>query len=296
VSIEEIRRLITTHAHREDLGLPGVRINKTTDPTRPTPAVAEPILAFSMQGAKRIALADSVYDQLAGTFMTVAVDLPITGHYAQASRTEPYLGFSLQLRSSSIAELLVEAASGLPGIQAPPPPRGLSINPATPEMLDAIARLLALIERQADAPVLAPLLEREILWRVLSGPAGPAVRQIGLRDSSLTYIGRAIRHLRSNAFEPIHVEELAALSGMSVSSFHKQFRAVTEMSPIQYQKRIRLQEARLRLFRDPHDIAAVAHSVGYGSASQFSREYRREFGVPPSSDAVRMRAERHATV
>src|SRR5262249_21677611 len=152
----------------------------------------------------------------------------ITGHYVQASRTEPYLGFALELRSSSIAELLVEAASSLPRIQAPPPP-GISINQATPEMLDAIARLLTLIERRAGGPRPPPPPEREILWRVLSGPAGPAVRQIGLRDSSLTYIGRAIRYLRSNAFEPIQVEELARLSGMGVSSFHKQFRTVTEM-------------------------------------------------------------------
>ena len=294
MSIEEIRRLITAHAHKENLGLPGVRINRITDPTKPTPSIAEPILAFSMQGAKRIALADRVYDQVPGTFMTVAVDLPITGHYVRASRAEPYLGFALELRSSSIAELLVEAASGLPGILKPPPP-GISINPATSEMLDAVARLLALIERPVDAPVLAPLLEREILWRVLSGPAGPTVRQIGLRDSSLTYIGRAIRHLRSNAFEPIQVEELAQLSGMGISSFHKQFRAVTAMSPIQYQKRIRLQEARLQLFKRPHDIAAVAHSVGYSSASQFSREYRREFGVAPSVDALRMRQEGEVT-
>jgi hypothetical protein len=128
VGIEEIRRLITTHAHKEDLGLPGVLINKITDPTRPTPAIAEPILAFSMQGAKRIALADSVYDQVPGTFLTVAVDLPITGHYVQASRAEPYLGFALELRSWSIAELLIEAASSLPGIHASPPP-GISIDP-----------------------------------------------------------------------------------------------------------------------------------------------------------------------
>jgi AraC-like DNA-binding protein len=294
VGIEEIRRLIAAHAHKEDLGLPGVRIIKITDPTRPTPSVAEPTLAFSMQGTKRIALAESIYDQVPGTFLTVAADLPITGHYLQASRAEPYLGFALDLRPSAIAELLVAAGSNLPGLQALPPP-GISINPAPPEMLDAVARLLALIERPADAPVLAPLLEREILWRVLSGPAGPAVRQIGLRDSSLAYIGRAIRHLRANAFEPIQVEELARLSAMGVSSFHKQFRMVTEMSPIQYQKRIRLQEARLRLLRDPHDVAAVGHAVGYSSASQFSREYRREFGVPPSADAVRMREQGQVT-
>lgn len=290
MSMEEIRRLIVAHAHKDDLGLPGVLVKMVTVPTEPTPSIAEPILAFSMQGTKRIALGDSVYDQVAGTFMTVAVDLPITGHYVQASRSAPYLGFALELKSSSIAELLVEAASGLPGIKAPPP-SGLSMNATTPEMLDAIARLLALVEKPVDAPVLAPLLEREILWRVLSGPAGPAVRQIGLRDSSLSYIGRAIRHLRSNAFEPIQVEELAKLSGMGVSSFHKQFRMVTEMSPIQYQKRIRLQQARLKLFHDPHDVAAIGHAVGYSSASQFSREYRREFGVPPSTDAQRMRED-----
>jgi transcriptional regulator GlxA family with amidase domain len=163
-------------------------------------------------------------------------------------------------------------------------------------MIDAIGRLLALIDHPNDAAVLAPLVEREILWRVLSGPTGPAVRQIGLGDSSLTHIGRAIHHLRSNAFEPIRVGELAELSAMGTSSFHKQFRTVTSMSPIQYQKRLRLQEARLRLLRDPNDIAGVGFSVGYGSASQFSREYRRAFGVSPRADALRMRENGHETV
>jgi AraC-like DNA-binding protein len=286
--------LIAANAHRDDLGLPGVRVNKVTDRTEPTLSVAEPVLAFSFQGAKRISLGDQVYDQTPGTFMTVAVDLPITGHYTVASRTEPYLGFALDLKTSSIAELLVGAASGLRKIHTPPQ-SGLSINEASEHMVDAIARLLALVDHPSDAAVLAPLIEREILWRVLTGPAGAAVCQIGLRDSSLTYVGRAIRHLRSNVFEPIQVEELANLSGMGVSTFHKQFRTVTAMSPIQYQKRLRLQEARLRLFRDPTDVASIGHSVGYGSASQFSREYRREFGVSPSVDALRMRQGEQVT-
>jgi AraC-like DNA-binding protein len=294
VSIEDICRLIATHAHRQDIGLPGVRIIEVTRQTDPLPSIASPMLAFSMQGAKRIALGDNVYEQGPGTFMVFAVDLPITSHYTHASRAEPYLGFGLDLRSSSIAELLVEAAANLPGVQAPAPP-GLTLGSASPEMLDAIARLLGLIEHPNDAAVLAPLLEREILWRVLSGPAGPAVRQIGLNDSSLTHIGRAIHHLRSNVFEPIQVEELAKLSAMGVSSFHRQFRNVTAMSPIQYQKRLRLQEARLRLLRNPHEVAAVGYAVGYGSASQFSREYRREFGVPPSEDALRMREQGQMT-
>lgn len=289
MSIEEISRLISKHADRDDLGLPGVRIARVFDTTEPTPSIAEPILAFSIQGRKRIALGDRVYDQVPGTFMTVSVDLPITGHYVQASRSEPYLGFALELRSASIAELLVEAAPSLPPTVATKPPPGISINAASPEMLDAIARLLTLIDKPADALFLAPLIEREMLWRVLSGPAGPSVRQIGLRDSSLTHIGRAIRHIRMNAFEPIRVEELAKLSRMGVSSFHKQFRTVTEMSPIRYQRRIRLQAARLRLLPNPHDIAGIGHSVGYSSASQFSRDYRREFGLSPREDALLMR-------
>ncbi|RIJ77316.1 AraC family transcriptional regulator [Nakamurella silvestris] len=169
------------------------------------------------------------------------------------------------------------------------PPPGLTIDTATPEVLDAIARLLSLIERPGDARVLAPFYEREILWEILSGPAGAAVRQIGLSDSSLTHIGRAIRYLRAHAFEPVQIGDLAKLSGMGVSSFHKQLRTVTEMTPIQYQKKIRLQEARLQLLQSPNDVTTIGHSVGYSSASQFSREYRREFGVPPSADAVRMR-------
>jgi AraC-like DNA-binding protein len=294
VSIERVRTLIAAHADLDDLNMPGVRVAKVTDPTEPTPSIAEPILAFSFQGAKRIALGDQIHDQTPGTFMTVAIDLPITGHYTVASHAEPYLGFALDLKPATIAELLVGAAAGLRGL-APPSVPALSITRASEELVDAVARLLALINRPDDAPVIAPLIEREILWRALLSPAGPALRQIGLHDSSLTHIGRAVRHLRSNAFEPIQVEELASLSHMGVSSFHKQFRSVTAMSPIQYQKRIRLQEARLRLFHDSSDIAAVGHSVGYGSASQFSREYRREFGISPSADAARMRRQEQAT-
>jgi AraC-like DNA-binding protein len=288
VSIDEIRRLISAHAHRGDTGLPGVRMIKVANTTEPVPSTADPMLAFSMQGAKRIMVGGNVYEQTPGTFIVFAVDLPITSHYTQASYTEPYLGFGLDLRPASIAEVLLGASTHLPRVQAPPPP-GLTTGSATAEMLDAIARLLTLMERPNDAPVLAPLLEREILWRVLSGPAGPVVRQIGLKDSSLTHIGRAIQHLRSHAFEPVQVEELAKVSAMGVSSFHKQFKTVTSMSPIQYQKHLRLQEARLRLFRDPSDVAGVGRSVGYTSASQFSREYRRAFGVPPRTDALRMR-------
>ena len=270
--------------HARD-GVEGMLLARVLDPTEPTPSIAEPILAVTVQGAKRIALGDRIFEYGARDYLVVAVDLPITGQYVEASPDEPYLGFGLALRSAPIAALLLEAAEEVVGDT----PAGISISPTPPEMLDAILRLLRLVDRPKDLAILGPLIERELLWLALTGPQGNAVRQIGLADSSLSAIGRAIHHLRTNASESVQVEELAQLATMSVSSFHRHFRTVTAMSPIQYQKRLRLQEARLMLLSNSSDIAGVGYAVGYGSASQFSREYRREFGVPPSVDAERLR-------
>jgi transcriptional regulator GlxA family with amidase domain len=151
--------------------------------------------------------------------------------------------------------------------------------------------MLRLLDRPADAPVLAPLIEQEILWRVLRGPQGDALRQIGLADSDLSHVSRAIAWIRDNYAEPMRIEDLARLSGMSASAFHRHFRAVTAMSPLQFQKRIRLQQARSLLVAHPGDIAGVGHLVGYDSPSQFNREYRRMFGAPPGQDAERLRGE-----
>ncbi len=152
-----------------------------------------------------------------------------------------------------------------------------------------MARLLRLLDEPADAPVLAPMLEREIIWRLLTGPQSDTIRQIGLADSDLSLVNRAIGWIRDNYAEPMRIDDLARLSGMSQSGFHRHFRAVTAMSPLQFQKRIRLQEARLLLAARPGDIAGVGHLVGYDSPSQFNREYRRLFGSPPGQDAARMR-------
>ena len=157
-------------------------------------------------------------------------------------------------------------------------------------MLDAVIRMLRLLDRPADAPVLAPLIEREILWRLLTGPHGDVVRQIGLADSGLSHITRAIGWIRDNYAEPMRIADLARLAGMSASAFHRHFRAVTTMSPLQFQKRIRLQEARSLLVAQPGDVAGVGHLVGYDSPTQFNREYRRLFGAPPGQDATRLRA------
>ena len=158
------------------------------------------------------------------------------------------------------------------------------------DLLDAVARLLRLLDQPADAPVLAPLTEREILWRLLTGPHGGMVRQIGLAGSGLSHVSRAIRWIRDNYAEPMRIPDLARQTGMSPSAFHRHFRAVTAMSPVQFQKCIRLQNARSLLVARPGDVAAVGHLVGYDSPSQFNREYRRLFGAPPGQDAARLRA------
>ncbi len=167
---------------------------------------------------------------------------------------------------------------------------GIAVSDAPDELLDAIVRLLRLLDRPRDRKALAPLFKREILWRLMTGEQGEVVRQLGLADSSLNHITRAVQWIRENYTRPFRVEEVAQLSGMSVSAFHRNFQAVTAMTPIQFQKHIRLQAARLLLANRPNDITGVGQRVGYDSPSQFSREYRRQFGAPPSLDAARMRS------
>jgi transcriptional regulator GlxA family with amidase domain len=169
----------------------------------------------------------------------------------------------------------------------------IATGEAGPDLLDALARILRLLDQPADAHVLAPLIEREVLWRLLTRPYGAMIRQIGLADSGLSHVSRAIRWLRDNYSEPMRIEDLARVAGMSPAAFHRHFRAVTAMSPLQFQKRIRLQEARSLLVARPDDVAGVGHLVGYDSPSQFNREYRRLFGAPPGHDSARLRADTH---
>jgi AraC-like DNA-binding protein len=150
--------------------------------------------------------------------------------------------------------------------------------------------MLRLLDHPADRPVLAPMIEREILWRLLTGPMGASVRQIGLADSSLTHISGAVRWITDHYREPFRVEDLARSCGMSISAFHRAFHVVTALSPIQFQKQIRLQQSRLLLIAGGDDVATIGYRVGYDSTSQFNREYRRQFGLPPGRDAIRLRA------
>lgn len=279
--MDELRALITKHA-RPDLTttIDDVLVSRTTAGGPPAPSMTGTILAFVAQGRKRIALGDRVYDYRAGQYLVASIDMPITGNYVGISPSEPALGLGLVLRPDKVAELLL--AHDLP--KATGTPEGLAVSDASPELVDAVTRLARLLDRPKDARALAPLIKQEILWRVMTGEQGAAVRQLGAQDSGLSHIARAVRWIRENYAESFKVENVARIAGMSESAFYRNFQAVTAMSPIQFQKQIRLQEARLLLATNS-DVTSVSHRVGYDSPSQFSREYRRQFGAPPSRDA-----------
>ncbi|WP_030450619.1 AraC family transcriptional regulator [Herbidospora cretacea] len=286
MSMEELRGLLNRHA-RPDMTTPidGVLVSRVERSEPPETSMSGTVLAVIAQGEKRLALGDRVYDYRAGQYLVASVDLPVTGHFVGATRERPALGFGLVLRPEVVAEVLLAAGPGdVP--RETGATSGLAVSDVSAELLDAVIRLVRLIERPRDRAVLAPLVVREILWLVASGPQGAAVRQLGLADSGLSHVARAVRWIREHYAQPFRVEEVARLSGMSVSAFHRNFQAVTAMSPIQFQKQIRLQEARLLLATRPGDIAGVGHRVGYDSPSHFSREYRRQFGAPPSQDTT----------
>ncbi|MGW1797232.1 AraC family transcriptional regulator [Streptomyces sp. NPDC001984] len=288
--LDEFRDLLARHVRPDwTTAVDGVLISKVERSDPPSPSMSGTVLAVIAQGAKPLALGDRVYEYHAGQYLVASVDLPVTGHFVGASPQHPALGFGLTLEPSAVAEVLLQAGRGdVPHAGGSALP-GIAVSDAPDALLDAVIRLLRLLDEPRDRAVLAPLVKREILWRLIRGEQGGIVRQLGLADSSLSHIARAVRWIREHYAQAFKVEDVARLSGMSVSAFYRNFQAVTAMSPIRFQKQIRLQEARLLLATHPGDVTGVGRRVGYDSASQFSREYRRQFGAPPSEDATRLR-------
>ena len=294
--LAELRALIVRHARPDETtAIDGVLLSAAGRPGEPEASTTGTVMALIAQGAKRLAIGDRVYDYRPGQYLVASVDLPITGHYTHAAADKPALGFGLIFRPSAIASLVLD---GNATPESPPPrrarlaaaPAGLGVAEASPELLDAVVRMVRLLDSPRDREVLAPMIEREVLWRLINGPLGEGVRQIGLADSSLTHVSRAVRWITEHYNKPFRVEDLARSCGMSTSAFHRNFQAVTALSPIQFQKQIRLQESRLLLLTGADDVATVGYRVGYDSTSQFSREYRRQFGLPPARDAAHLRA------
>jgi AraC-like DNA-binding protein len=289
----ELRTLIVRHVGEapfatSESGLLGLRFIVARQPSpEPMHTLYEPVFGLLVQGEKRMVLGDKVFSCRGGQFLVVSVDLPLAIQMTAASPEEPFVALSMKLKPANVAALLLEAAAA---DHSPVEAAGAGVSGASTELLEAVVRLVRLLDHPRDLPVLGPLAEREIMWRLLCGEQGPRLRQIGLADSRLSQIGRAMRWMCDHFGEPVRIEELARLSGMSVTSFHRHFRAVALMSPLQYLKQIRLQAARARLLAGADDVATVGHAVGYDSASQFSREYKRAYGSPPGQDARLLRA------
>ncbi|MET9014613.1 AraC family transcriptional regulator [Streptomyces olivaceoviridis] len=269
------------------LWIEGMTVFSTERVTEPLGSVTEPMIALVAQGAKRAVLNDRIFDYRTGQYLVVTVDLPLTSQITHATPAEPFVGFGLPLQPAILAQLLVEAG---PAVVRPHDGPGIATSDADDKLLDAVVRLLRLLDEPRDIPVLAPGVRREIHWRLLNGPQAALVRQIGLADSRTTLVTRAIQWIKTHYDEVIRIGDLADEVGMSVSSLNRHFRAVTAMSPLQYQKQLRLQKARIQLIAAPHDVAAIGYAVGYDSPSQFSREYRRMFGAPPGQDAARLQS------
>jgi AraC-like DNA-binding protein len=249
--------------------------------------VCEPALGVIAQGRKRVMLAGEDYFYDPAHCLLVSVDLPIATQVVSASPESPYLSLAIHLDLAQVAELLIDA--DVPSLEGALPSRGMAVTAIDPPLLDAVLRLLRLLENPRDAAVLAPLFLREIAYRVLTGEQGPRLRQIVAQGGPANRIAQAIDWLKHNYARPFRIETVARAAHMSPSALHHHFKAVTAMSPLQYQKQLRLEQARRLMLGEGLDAAEAGHRVGYESSSQFSREYRRLFGQPPRRDLISLR-------
>jgi AraC-like DNA-binding protein len=291
--LQELRALASgAENRRTETGIPRVAMVQGEIPEHRLAAVYDPMVNLILTGSKTMTVGDRTFHYDPATYFVMSVDLPAVGSVHPAATGEPYLAVSLTLDPAIVAALIrdlpVQVCSTLFG-------SGFSVAPVNGELLDAWIRMLRLMERPDEIAVLSPAYEREILFRVLQGPLGWMLRDIASPDTSLARIGIAINWIRRNFTEQIKVEALAEMAALSVSAFHRHFKAVTALSPLQYQKRIRLLHARSQLISGQGSATSIAFSVGYESPNQFSREYARLFGLPPSRDLVKATQELRGT-
>ncbi len=268
--------------------IPGLTLIRFSQPSEPCHSLVQPALCIVAQGRKGTIVGDRALAYDASKFLVISADTPIIGQVIEASVDEPYLCFKLDLEAPAIAELLIDAG-GISGA-ASEADASLSLSAVTPELVDAATRLVRLLGSPSDIRVLAPMIRREIYYRLLQTDQATRLQQIAVAESRLQQVNRAIGWIRSNYREAFAIETVAAEARMSPSSLHLHFKAVTAMSPLQYQKQLRLQEARRLMLSEAMDAATAGHRVGYDSPSQFSREYARTFGAPPVRDVARLRA------
>jgi AraC-like DNA-binding protein len=288
-----VARLISAYAPHDgsfEMRIPGLHVSRYSRVNREcVHALSVPSLCIAAQGVKTVIVGDEVFEYDASRMIVFSVALPVAAQVTQASASEPYLALRLDLEPHKIAELVLKVYPlGLPPVQER---SAVYIAPMDESMVSAAARLMECLAQPGDAELLAPLVMDEILIRLLRSPIGVRVAQMGFAESSVQRVAKAISWLRANFSQPMKVEELAELVHMSVSSFHEHFKSVTSMSPLHYQKVLRLQEARRLMLSSVMDAGTASQRVGYLSASQFSREYSRFFGSAPTKDVARLRQE-----
>lgn len=288
---QELSGLILRHTAETngvESAIDGLFLSRYEENVRGMPALAQPALCILAQGNKTLFLGDERYTYDPLHYMVVSVTLPITGAMLDASPQNPCLGLRLDIDPAEISQLIAQSGPML--VPSMPSGRGLFVERSDVPLLDALLRLVRLLDSPRDIAVLAPLVRRELLYRVLRGPQGHRLYEIALANSQTHRVCQAIAWLNQHYQQPLRIEDLAREVNLSTSTLHHRFKAVTSMSPLQYQKQLRLQEARRLMLNDGIEAAVAGYRVGYESPSQFSREYSRLYGAPPIRDVARLRA------
>ncbi|HHY0380969.1 TPA: AraC family transcriptional regulator N-terminal domain-containing protein [Vibrio parahaemolyticus] len=277
----------TGNANQYDTPISGLRFSSWTTPTPPTSYTHNPSICLIAQGRKRVLLGEESFIYDANHFLISSVDLPIIANIIEASEEQPYLGLIMELDLTEISQLIVD--SELAFTQSKEAQKGIAVGELSESLLDAFVRLAELLDEGQNIKILAPIIKREIFYRLLMSEQGTRLHQIVTAGSHSHQIAKAIDWLKNNFVKPLSVGDLASYTGMSKSSFYTHFRSMTSMTPLQFQKKLRLSEARRLMLTENLDAMAATFKVGYESPSQFSREYSRLFGAPPSKDIKSLR-------
>ncbi|EFO47651.1 AraC family transcriptional regulator [Vibrio parahaemolyticus] len=277
----------TGNANQYDTPISGLRFSRWTTPTPPTSYTHNPSICLIAQGRKRVLLGEESFIYDANHFLISSVDLPIIANIIEASEEQPYLGLIMELDLTEISQLIVD--SELAFTQSKEAQKGIAVGELSESLLDAFVRLAELLDEGQNTKILAPIIKREIFYRLLMSEQGTRLHQIVTAGSHSHQIAKAIDWLKNNFVKPLSVGDLASYTGMSKSSFYTHFRSMTSMTPLQFQKKLRLSEARRLMLTENLDAMAATFKVGYESPSQFSREYSRLFGAPPSKDIKLLR-------
>jgi AraC-like DNA-binding protein len=283
----EMAQIIARHTLEEGYqqsAIDGLWLIRADTPSMPVPTVYDPSLCIIVQGAKTVAVGGRSLFYDAAHYLIASVDLALVGHVVSASPDEPYLCCKIDFDPTVMAELIMAEGGSVP----PGDPPALVVHSSDPALLDAACRLLRLLDTPQAIPALAPLIQREILYRLLTGPHGAMLRHAASADSHLGQISRAIAWIRQHMRVQLRIADVASAAGMSVSSLHQHFKTITGLTPLQFHKQLRLHEARNLMIAGGLPAGSAGFAVGYDSPSQFSREYRRLYGAPPRSDIARL--------